>query len=124
MSLWEVPPGEAAYPYHYHLGDEELLVVLEGAGRLRTPDGWRELVVGEVLSFLPGEEGAHQLVAADDSTLRFLAISNAGGPDITIYPDSGKVGAAVRRPGGFRELYRRSHAVDYWLGEVPPDSLR
>ena len=29
-SIWEVEPGEAAYPYHYHLGEEELLVVLLG----------------------------------------------------------------------------------------------
>lgn len=21
-SLWELPPGEAAYPYHYHLAEE------------------------------------------------------------------------------------------------------
>ena len=24
LSLWEVPPGEAAYPYHHHLAEEEL----------------------------------------------------------------------------------------------------
>ena len=27
-SLWEIPPGQAAYPYHYHLAEEELIVVL------------------------------------------------------------------------------------------------
>jgi hypothetical protein len=27
-SLWEVPPGEAAYPYHFHYADEELVIVL------------------------------------------------------------------------------------------------
>jgi len=26
-SIWEIEPGEAAYPYHYHLAEEELLVV-------------------------------------------------------------------------------------------------
>ena len=30
VSLWELPPGEAAYPYHFHLGEEEVLIVLEG----------------------------------------------------------------------------------------------
>jgi uncharacterized cupin superfamily protein len=24
LSLWDLPPGEAAYPYHYHLAEEEL----------------------------------------------------------------------------------------------------
>ena len=42
-SLWEVPPGEAAYPYHWHYVDEELIVVLAGRPSLRTPAGWREL---------------------------------------------------------------------------------
>ena len=26
-SIWEVPSGEAAYPYHLHLGEEELVIV-------------------------------------------------------------------------------------------------
>ena len=26
-SLYEMPPGEAAFPYHYHLGNEEMLIV-------------------------------------------------------------------------------------------------
>ena len=39
VSLWEVPPGEAAYPYHAHLTEEELVIVLEGAPSLRTPLG-------------------------------------------------------------------------------------
>jgi uncharacterized cupin superfamily protein len=43
MSLWEVPAGEAAYPYHHHLAEEELVVVLDGRPSLRTPEGWREL---------------------------------------------------------------------------------
>ncbi len=124
LSLWEVPPGEAAYPYHYHLGDEELLVVLDGAGRLRTPDGWRDLVRGEVISFLPGEGGAHQLVATGDRPLRFLAFSTAGDPDITIYPDSEKMAASIRRPDGFREVFRLGDAVDYWDGETPPPAAQ
>jgi uncharacterized cupin superfamily protein len=30
LSLWEIPPGQAAYPYHFHLGEEELIVILSG----------------------------------------------------------------------------------------------
>ena len=120
LSLWELPPGEAAYPYHYHHGDEELLVGLEGEGRLRTPQGWRDLARGEVISFLPGEAGAHQLVATGDGPLRFLAFSTAGDPDITVYPDSGKLAASVRRPGGFRGVYRLADEADYFEGESPP----
>lgn len=121
-SLWEIPPGEAAYPYHYHLQEEELLVVLAGSGRLRGPDGWRPLAEGEVVAFLPGEEGGHQVLNDGAVPLRFLAVSTSGAPDIVIYPDSDKLGAAERRPdgGGVWELYRRGDRVGYWDGEVPP----
>lgn len=51
LSLWELPPGESAYPYHHHLAEEELVVVLQGRPRLRTPDEWRELQEGEVVAF-------------------------------------------------------------------------
>ena len=122
VSLWEVPPGEAAYPYHFHLAEEELVIVLRGRPSLRTPEGWRDLEEGEVVSFLVGEGGAHQLANRTDETVRFLAISPSGQPDICIYPDSGKLGAYERRAdgGGLRELYRRTDAVDYWDGETPP----
>ena len=38
-SLWELPSGEAAYPYHFHYADEEIVIVLEGRPSLRTPEG-------------------------------------------------------------------------------------
>lgn len=122
LSLWQLPPGEAAYPYHCHLGEEELLIVLEGRPSLRTPEGWRELDEGEVVAFLRGERGGHQLVNRTEATVRFLAFSPCGEPDVVIYPDSGKVGAFERFPegGGLRALFRRADEVDYYEGEPQP----
>ena len=42
-SLFELEPGKAPFPLHYHLGNEELLIVLSGTTVLRTPEGEREL---------------------------------------------------------------------------------
>lgn len=122
LSVWEVPPGEAAYPYHHHLGEEELVVVLEGQPTLRTPEGWRELAEGETVAFLRGEHGAHQLVNRTEQTVRFLAFSTSGDPDIVIYPDSGKIGAFERLPegGGLWAMFRAGDTVDYHEGEQPP----
>jgi uncharacterized cupin superfamily protein len=123
MSLWEVPPGEAAYPYHYHLGEEELVIVLEGRPSLRTPDGWRDLQEGEVVPFLRGERGGHQLVNRTQRAVRFLAFSSSGEPDLVVYPDSNKLGAFERLSsgGGLRAMFRLGDAVDYYEGEQPPD---
>jgi uncharacterized cupin superfamily protein/ribosomal protein S18 acetylase RimI-like enzyme len=121
LSMFELPAGEAAYPYHWHLAEEELVVVLEGRPSLRTPDGWRVLEAGDVVSFAVGERGAHQLVNRTETAVRFLAFSGQQ-PDIAVFPDSGKVGAFERRPegGGLYRIFRDADAVDYWEGEQPP----
>ncbi|HEY1778116.1 MAG TPA: cupin domain-containing protein [Solirubrobacteraceae bacterium] len=117
-SVWELEPGRAAYPYHAHLGDEELIIVLAGQPSLRTPEGWRDLQPGEAVAFLRGEEGAHQIVNRGSETVRFLAVSTNDAPDITLYPDAGKVGATERRPdgAGLRRFFFLDQAVDYWDG--------
>jgi uncharacterized cupin superfamily protein len=121
LSLWELPPGQAAYPYHWHLAEEEVVVVLAGRPSLRTPAGWEEIAVGDVVSFPVGEEGAHQIVNRTDQDVRFLAFSNQQ-PDIVVQPDAGKVGAFERRPdgGGLRVWFREADAVEYWDGVPPP----
>jgi uncharacterized cupin superfamily protein len=123
LSLWELPAGEAAYPYHHHLTEEELLLVLDGTPSLRTPDGWRDLHEGEVVAFLRGERGGHQLLNRTQQAVRFLAFSTSGEPDIVIYPDSGKLGACERLPdgGGLRTMFRMTDVVDYHEGEQPPE---
>jgi len=121
LSLWELPPGEAAYPYHFHLADEELIVVLEGRPSLRTPDGWRELEEGEFVSFPTGERGAHQLVNWTSETVRFLAFSPSGHVDVVVYPDARKLAAAESKPDGYSvRVALPQAAVDYWEGEQPP----
>jgi uncharacterized cupin superfamily protein len=120
VSLWEIPPGEAAYPYHWHVIDEEVIVVLDGGLGLRGPaGGWRPLLEGEVVAFPVGEAGGHQLWNRGESTARFLSISSgpSEGDDIVFYPDSGKVGVYAE---DVYELYPRDRAVDYWEGEMPP----
>ena len=94
------PPGQAAYPYHWHYQEEELLVVLEGAPTLRTADGRRRLERGEVVSFPTGEAGGHQILNDTEEEVRFLALSTQGEPDLVMYPESGKLGVFERLPQG------------------------
>jgi uncharacterized cupin superfamily protein len=122
MSLFELPPGETAYPYHFHYADEEVVIVLEGRPTLRTPDGLRELEPGEAVRFPLGESGAHQLRNDTNERVRFLALSSSGRPDVVVYPDSGKVGVGERLPrgGGLRAFFPSAAGVGYWHGEPPP----
>ncbi len=108
-TIWELEPGATAYRYHYHYGEEELLIVLEGRPTLRVPDGSRELDTGEVVSFLVGPEGAHQLVNNSDEIARFITISAGDETDVIEYPDTEQTAISYRRgkSGGFKRLFSR-----------------
>jgi uncharacterized cupin superfamily protein len=127
-SIYDLPPGEATFPYHYHLANEELLVVLRGQPHLRTGDGWRQLEEGEVVAFPVGERGAHQLVNRTGGDVRFLMISEMRSPDIPVYPDSGKIGVREHAPGsgrgGLSFNFHPDDARDYWDGEGAPEVPR
>jgi uncharacterized cupin superfamily protein len=124
-SIYEVEPGNATFPYHYHLANEELLLVLKGRPHLRTPEGWRQLEEGEVVAFPLGERGAHQLMNRTEEPVRFVVVSEMVAPEIAVYPDSGKVGVREHAPGsgkgGLRENFLSANDVDYWEAESPPE---
>jgi uncharacterized cupin superfamily protein len=124
-STYELPPGEATFPYHYHHASEELLIVLAGSPHLRTPDGWRRLSEGEVVAFPVGERGAHQVVNRSAEPVRLLMVSEMRSPEFVVYPDSEKIGVREHAPGSGREGVRLNFlapdAVDYWEGERPPE---
>ena len=120
-SLFDVPPGQAAYPYHYHLGEEELLVILAGRPSMRTPGGWRELEPGDVLCYPVGEEGppARESRRGERPLPGHQHVGSPGRRDLPRLGEARRLRAAV---GGGRphELFRRSDAVDYLEGEEPP----
>jgi uncharacterized cupin superfamily protein len=124
VSLWELPSGEAT-PYGYHYGNEELLIVLAGAPRMRTPEGWQELREGDLVAFPVGERGAHQFLNRTDAPVRLLMFSEMRGPEVTVYPDSQKIGVyeTMMSPerGGFGATFRIEDSVDYYDREKPPD---
>jgi len=123
-SLFALSPGEAAFPLHYHLGNEEMLVVISGTPSLRTPDNERELKAGEVVSFPRGEAGAHQIVNRSNEEARVLLLSEMNAPEIVVRPESGKLSAFGRPPGGrgegMHKVFRQSDEVSFWEGEDPP----
>jgi uncharacterized cupin superfamily protein len=70
MTVYDLPPGQAIYPYHFHWGGEEWLVAVSGTPTVRTPNGQRTLEPGDVVCFLVGPEGAHRVHNASDAAAR------------------------------------------------------
>jgi uncharacterized cupin superfamily protein len=124
-SLYELDPGQAQWPMHYHLANEELLIVLAGTPTLRTPEGERELGEGEVVALPIGERGAHQVVNRTEEPVRILIASEMAAPDIVVRPESGKLSAFGRAPGskddeGKHWAFFERDEVRFWDGEEPP----
>ena len=123
-SLYELPPGGATYPLHVHYANEELIVVLSGRPTLRTLEGERTLEPGEVVSCPSGRSGAHRLDNRERVPARVLIISTMLAPELSEYPDSGKVGVrsyafgAEPGEGSVNLIVRSGDGVDYFDGEV------
>ena len=92
-SVYELDAGERTFPYHFHHGNEEWALVLEGTLTLRTPDGTRELQKGDVAVFRRGPDGAHALGNRSQEVCRVAVFSSMRDPDVVEYPDTGVVGA-------------------------------
>lgn len=126
-SLYEVEPGQATFPYHWHSANEEMLIVLAGRPSVRGPGGWRELSEGEVVGFRVGSEGAHQIANWSEEPVRFLVVSEMNAPELSGYPDTGKLGILGRPPGSRDDpdevfgFFRAEDAVDYFAAEPKPD---
>lgn len=120
-SVYVLAPGQRSFPYHFHHANEEMLIVLEGVATVRTPEGEAEAGRGDAISFPTGPRGAHQVINHTMEPARILMISTMIEPEITEYPDSGKIGVfAGRAPGaagpGLQKFLDGSAIVPYFDG--------
>ncbi len=123
MTLYELLPGQTQCPYHFHHGEDELILVLRGRPTLRTPEGERELSPGDFAHFPIGPAGAHQVVNRTGESVRYVVASTMVSPEICEYPDSGKVAAfsltESQQGERLRTVHRFADGVDYFDGEEP-----
>ena len=107
-------PGMRSCPYHYHLAQEEMFVILEGEGSLRVAGEMLPVRAGDVIFIPPGVEYPHQFINSSDAPMKYLSISTQERPELCGYPDSDKLAAYAK---GHRLIAPRDASVDYWAGE-------
>lgn len=114
-----VAPGKRSCPYHFHYGQEEMFIVLEGNGTLRVAGEMLPIRKGDVMFIPAGPEYPHQIINTSDAPLKYLSISTRESPDLCEYPDSGKYAAFATSESGKRihVVQRAEQSVDYWDGE-------
>ena len=123
LNLLSLPPGEEGAPPHCHTVEEELFVILAGAGALElwappdahdqfaaAPSETHELRAGHVVSRPPGTRIPHSFRAGPEG-MTYLAYGSRDPGDICWYPRSNKV--FIRGLG----VIARFQLLDYSDGE-------
>jgi uncharacterized cupin superfamily protein len=107
----EVEPGCESAPLHCHSVEEEIFVVLEGAGVLVLDDEDETPIrPGHVIA-RPAGTGVAHLFRAGEAGLTYLAYGTREPSDICFYPRSSKISFRGVRVIG------RIERLDYWDGE-------
>ena len=119
-----VQPGRRAFPFHNHLGNDEMFVILLGNGTYRYGNAEHPVKAGDVCSApRGGSDTAHQLINTGKEELKYLGISTMNDPDVVEYPDSGKFAALAIKPGPdfmrahLRYIGRVENSLEYYDGE-------
>jgi uncharacterized cupin superfamily protein len=109
LNLHEIRPGKRNWPFHCHTAEEEIFIVLGGAGEVRIGDEQTPVREGSVVARPAGTGVAHAFYAGDEG-LTLLAYGTHDRRDIAWYPEAGKV--------NFRGLgfTARVEPLDYWDG--------
>ncbi|HEI8865157.1 cupin domain-containing protein [Serratia sp. AKBS12] len=113
-----VAPGKRSCPYHFHHGQEEMFIIVEGQGMLRVAGEMLPIANGDILFIPAGPEYPHQIINTSDAPLKYLSISTRQMPDLVEYPDSGKFQAMALNDGQRTSYIQRpSASLDYWQDE-------
>lgn len=120
VSVEELPPGKQSVPFHYHSGEEEHIIALEGEATLRLGDERHRIRTGDYVGFPAGQPAGHCLVNEGDAPFRFIMIGDHVPGDVCVYPDSGKV--MVRALD--RAIFRDGERLDYWDGERADEPVK
>ncbi len=110
-TLYELSKG-GGIAYHFHHGSEELLIVLQGRLKLRTPSGTHEAVAGDVVHFAIGPEGAHAITNEENEVVRYLMVSNLVSPNVTEYPDTRQPAVSGSTKNQFGKKLYDIHTLD------------
>lgn len=123
-SLYKVMPGKKAFPYHYHLANEEAILILSGNGMLRLGEEKVKVNKDDYIALPIGADHAHQIINDSDEPLLYLCFSTMIEPEVMGYPDLDKIGVMTgsapgqtKNTNSFKVFYPKDKAVSYYEGE-------
>lgn len=111
VAIEELMPGKQNNPAHYHLREEEHLLILAGELTLRVGKDFHVMKAGDYIRFPAAAPHEHCLYNHTQEICRYIIIGDRDPHEVAVYPDSNKVSVK-----GLGERYRREPR-DYWDGE-------
>jgi uncharacterized cupin superfamily protein len=89
-----LPPGAWSSQRHWHLKQDEFVLVMKGEVVLVTNAGEEVLRVGDSAAFKAGEADGHHLQNRSSAEVVVLEVGTSGGDDVVDYPDIDLRGSA------------------------------
>lgn len=109
VAMEVLEPGRQANQLHYHLLEEEHVLVLEGSMTVRLGAARHIVESGHYVCFPAGQKVGHALVNHTDAPCRYLVLGNPQKHDVAVFPETGRV--SVKLAG---ESYRTTPNPGYW----------
>lgn len=108
-------PGKRLAPLHYHMGEEEHALVLEGEVTLLLGDERHVMQAGDYVCFPAGLKVGHSFMNSGTGPCSYLMIGERNLSDVCIYPQSNKM--MVRALHTEKDIFDMSGTRRYWDGE-------
>ena len=103
----ELPPGSWSTNRHWHSGNDEAVIVIEGELVLVTDEGEERLGPGDCVAFKAGVANAHHLQNRSDRPAIYFDIGGRDPYDLATFPDIG-LEARTRMTIEFRQIKDRT----------------
>jgi len=87
VNLVRMEPGAISSLRHYHMEQDEFVMVTEGTCTLIDDDGEHELHAGECATFPAGDANGHHLKNASDTPAAFLVVGTRTSTETAYYSD-------------------------------------
>lgn len=87
VNIVQLEPNGASSLRHYHMGQDEFVIVTEGVCTLRDDNGDHEMQVGDCATFPAGEANGHHLLNHTDKIAKFLVVGTHTPTETGYYSD-------------------------------------
>jgi len=115
MLIESPAPGRRLWPRHYHMVEEEHVLILDGEVTLLLGEEEHRMKAGDYVCFPAGQKTGHSFLNSGSGPCSYLVIGESNPNDVCVYPDSNKVAVSALRARA--SIFDLAATKRYWDGE-------